>query len=206
LGVKRKTGWIVTQARRWVPCECGPRGARSRGRPRGAGCSAVATLGLHASQVTAVWSLSLTLELLLVVEGRSAWGGWGGGRRTRVGVRRSETSRPTALQDQSLTASRWRLRLTSMSRKCEVVWRTEQKEQTKFQQERLPRKYSFIRKSALACQPWHSAQTSPHRWGGAQEQLTNGSPGKFKVALAYKAATTVHLGEFGVENEGMLGA
>ena len=189
-----------------MPRECGPRGARSRGRPRGAGCSAVATPGLHASRVTAVWSLSLTLELLLVVEGRSARGDWGGGRRTRVGVRRSETSQPTALQDQSSTASRWRPRLTSMSRKCEVVWRTEQKEQTEFQQERSPQKYSFIRKSALACQPRRSAQTSPHRWGGAREQLTNGSPGKFKVALAYKAVTTVRLGEFGVENEGTLGA
>ena len=189
-----------------MPRECGPRGARSCGQPRGAGCSAVAMPGLHASQVMAVWSLSLTLELLLVVEGRSAWGDWGGRRRTRVGVCRSETSRPTALQDQSSTASRWHPRLTSMSCKCEVVWRTEQKEQTKFQQERSPRKYSFIRKSALACQPWRSAQTSPHRQGGAREQLTNSSPGKFTGALAYKAATTVRLGEFGVETEGMLGA
>ena len=166
----------------------------------------VATPGLHASWVMAVWSLSLTLELLLVVEGRSAQGDWGGGRRMRVGVRRSETSRPTVLQDQSLTASRWRPHLMLMSCKCEVVWRTKQKEQTEFQQERSPRKYSFIRKSALVCQPWCSVQTSPHRRGGAREQLTNSSPGKFKVALVYKAATTVRLGEFGVENKGMLGA
>jgi len=93
-------------------------------------------LVLRASWVMVVWSLLLMLELLLLVERRSAWRDWSGGRRTQVGVCRSETSQPAALQDQSSTASRWHPCLTLMSCKCEVVWRTKQKEWTEFQQER----------------------------------------------------------------------
>ena len=42
-------------------------------------------------------------------------------------------------------------------------------------------KRGLRQKSALACQSRRSTQMSPYRRGGAQEQLTDGSPDNFKV-------------------------
>ena len=127
------------------------------GRSRGAGYSMVVMPVLHASWVIAVWSLPLMLELLLVVEGCSTWRDWSGGRRMQVGVCRSETSQPAMLQDQSSTASRWCRCLMLMSCKCEVVWRTKQKEQTKFQQER-----SLENTPLFKSLPLHVSLGTPH--------------------------------------------